>query len=61
MLDDPTFFPEDRQWACQAQQTKQDMKLIRPDETIPLIWPAIMAERISCVYYLCPKAATVFE
>ena len=42
--DDPTFFPEDQHWACQARQTKQDMKLIRPDETIPLIWPVTVAQ-----------------
>ncbi len=43
LLDDPTFFPEDQHWACQAPQTKQDMKLIRPDETIPLIWQVTVA------------------
>lgn len=61
LLDDPTFFPEDQHWVCQARQTKQDMKLIRPDETIPLIWPVTVACPISSVHYLCLKAATVFE
>lgn len=44
LLDDPAFFPEDQHWARQARQTKQDMKLIRPDETIPLIWPVTVAQ-----------------
>ena len=61
LLDDPTFFPVDQHWACQARQTKQDMKLIRADETIPLIWPVTAACLISSVHYLCPEAATVFE
>lgn len=60
LLDDPTFFPEDQHWACQAEQTKQNMKLIRPDETIPLIRQVTVACLISSAHKLCLKVATIF-
>lgn len=32
-----TFFPEDQRRRGQARQTKQNMKQIRPDQSIPLL------------------------
>ncbi|KAI4825227.1 hypothetical protein KUCAC02_020914, partial [Chaenocephalus aceratus] len=55
LLDDPKFFPADQHWACQARQTKQDRRLIRPDETIPLIRPFTAACIISSAHDLCLK------